>query len=378
MYALFRSTARTWGLAVIGISSSTLALYPRAEEAANVAPPHVSTILETAENQQSEAVSINSNSSPSPSTSEYSYPRRFAGAFLNAEGKTTLLNSFKPIHREVIQTPNLTVAYDPKGAALARLATQLGRPVDLKVSAIISDKHAHTAVVEVVKATDDDDGGIPFMLENTTPHVTISIAGNEHDGYGPFYSNHLLSRAKAAAGDLDHSWKGILPARDGYEETECEITIPEERTILTATLCVSDQWNAEASRCGEEKGCGFCRFMKLGPCGKEFAAWETCIDECKETEEDFVDKCAHQTMKLKSCVDVNPDYYYSVLDGDENNKSSVETEVENADNEPQSSKESSSSSTLGESNMGDTEGKSSAGDASSSTKFDEDNYMTKG
>jgi len=254
--------------------------------------------------------------------------KRFAAAFLDAEGKATLAGAVRVAHAEAVAAPHMTIAYSPKGANLARLATQLGRPVDLKVNAVVTDKHAQTAVVELVKATEDDDGGVPFMVENSVPHVTISIAAIGHDGYGPFYSNHLLSRAKAAAGALDKDWKGVLPARDGYEATECEITVPKERTVLTATLCVSDQWNGEANRCGEEKGCGFCRFMKLGPCGKQFAIWEACIDKCKETEEDFVDKCAQQTLTLKQCVDQNPEYYYSVLEEDENQEGEVsEAEV---------------------------------------------------
>lgn len=259
--------------------------------------------------------------------------KRDAAAFLNREGLETLHTAFKPAHQHVIEAPRLTVAYDPKGAKLANIATQLGRPVDLKVKAIVQDGHAQAVVVEVVKATEDDDGGVPTLVDNSVPHVTISVS-NAHDGYGPFYSNHMLSRALAVAGGFDKTWSGELPAKDGFEATKCMIVVPEERTILTATLCTTDQWKIDVGRCGEEKQCGFCRFMKMGPCGKEFAAWEECIDKCKETEDDFVDKCAHQTMTLKSCVDLHPEYYYSVIDekdSDDPDDISIEDETGSAE-----------------------------------------------
>ena len=28
----------------------------------------------------------------------------------------------------------------------------------------------------------------------------------------------------------------------------------------------------------EDETCGFCKFMKAGPCGELFAAWEKCVD----------------------------------------------------------------------------------------------------
>ena len=28
--------------------------------------------------------------------------------------------------------------------------------------------------------------------------------------------------------------------------------------------------------------CGFCLFMRAGPCGEEFKAWEKCLDNCKK------------------------------------------------------------------------------------------------
>ena len=45
--------------------------------------------------------------------------------------------------------------------------------------------------------------------------------------------------------------------------------------------------------------CGFCKFMKAGPCGDVFIAWEACVDAAKEAGHDFVDKCGKATLALK-------------------------------------------------------------------------------
>ena len=55
--------------------------------------------------------------------------------------------------------------------------------------------------------------------------------------------------------------------------------------------------------------CGFCRFMKDGPCGEEFIAWEACVDAAKESGADFVEACGKPTLALKACTDRHPEYY---------------------------------------------------------------------
>lgn len=63
--------------------------------------------------------------------------------------------------------------------------------------------------------------------------------------------------------------------------------------------------------------CGFCKFMKAGPCGKEFVAWEACIDAAKESGKDFVDLCGKPTLALKTCTDAHPEYYGELMGDDE-------------------------------------------------------------
>jgi len=64
---------------------------------------------------------------------------------------------------------------------------------------------------------------------------------------------------------------------------------------------------------GEEEECGFCLFMKAGPCGKRFAAWEACVDNADTVSSKIVEKCAQMTHFLKDCMVSNPEYYGPVL-----------------------------------------------------------------
>lgn len=64
---------------------------------------------------------------------------------------------------------------------------------------------------------------------------------------------------------------------------------------------------------GDEEECGFCLFMKAGPCGKRFAAWEACVDDAETAGTNIVEKCAQMTHYLKDCMEDNPEYYGPVL-----------------------------------------------------------------
>ena len=75
--------------------------------------------------------------------------------------------------------------------------------------------------------------------------------------------------------------------------------------------------SADASGAEEkEETCGFCRFMKAGPCGSVFSAWEACVDANREGGTDaFVESCMAQTRGLKECMEANPEYYGPMLEG---------------------------------------------------------------
>lgn len=75
----------------------------------------------------------------------------------------------------------------------------------------------------------------------------------------------------------------------------------------------SDDSNDGAADNAEEEECGFCLFMKAGPCGKKFSHWEDCVEKAETTGDNIVEKCWQMTRLLKQCMEVNPEYYGPVL-----------------------------------------------------------------
>ena len=287
------SFAAAAALATAVALSTTTTSPPQAEEAA---PPATTPTPEQQQQEQDHAA----NGTLSPDACEV----RYFAAFLHTDAREEFLACFPPTHANVV-ADHMTVAYNPKDERLAMAASNLGRPVDVMVLAIVKDDFCETALVRVDKLTKDDDGGLPFPPENEHPHVTLSLARLDDPEHQAVYSNELLRRV------MRETNGEVRDFADGKGTTMMVLAHPYR---LHTTACVSDLWRRGADRCGEPE-CGFCRFMKMGPCGKEFAAWEACLDACKEKDEDFVEKCAPQTLALKACVDVNPKYYYAVLDG---------------------------------------------------------------
>jgi len=107
------------------------------------------------------------------------------------------------------------------------------------------------------------------------------------------------------------------------EEPKPSFDDPEaiESFTSTKTLEETDQTNApmsenqkEEDEDEEEEGeCGFCLFMKGGGCKDAFIAWEDCIKQAEENNEDIVEKCFEVTSALKLCMEAHADYYEPIL-----------------------------------------------------------------
>jgi intermembrane space import and assembly protein 40 len=69
----------------------------------------------------------------------------------------------------------------------------------------------------------------------------------------------------------------------------------------------------------DEEECGFCKYMKGGSCKDAFVAWEACVDEAKEKEEDFVERCFETTSALRDCMLKDPEYYGPMVGENEGN-----------------------------------------------------------
>ena len=63
----------------------------------------------------------------------------------------------------------------------------------------------------------------------------------------------------------------------------------------------------------EEGECGFCVYMKGGGCKDAFIAWEDCVKEAEDSNEDIVEKCHEVTRSLTKCMEAHADYYEPIL-----------------------------------------------------------------
>ena len=108
----------------------------------------------------------------------------------------------------------------------------------------------------------------------------------------------------------------------GKVETDPEDTTAKARDGAKAAEA------ADGEKEEEEEECGFCKFMKGGSCKTAFVAWEDCVDEAKEADGDFVEKCAKQTEALRDCMLADPGYYGDMLpdEGEADDEKKKDTE----------------------------------------------------
>ena len=66
---------------------------------------------------------------------------------------------------------------------------------------------------------------------------------------------------------------------------------------------------AEAKQEDGEEDCGFCTYMRAGPCGEVFTAWEKCVEDHRSRDEDFAKGCVPATRALTECMSEHKDYY---------------------------------------------------------------------
>lgn len=145
------------------------------------------------------------------------------------------------------------------------------------------------------------------------PIETLNSPDLDIDGI----SSAILQKFKADDIRMIPSYNGDIITKEG-EEVKVEYkNLINETSRLSGNFCFDTSWDGEKGACTYERenNCSFCLFMKGGPCRKVFQEWEKCVDKAKEKEEDvdFVDECSKQTFALKDCVDMFPDYYYSLV-----------------------------------------------------------------
>ncbi|XP_050235493.1 uncharacterized protein LOC126685072 [Mercurialis annua] len=79
----------------------------------------------------------------------------------------------------------------------------------------------------------------------------------------------------------------------------------------------------------EEVGeCGFCLFMKGGGCKDTFVAWEDCVQESENKNEDIVEKCFEVTAALKKCMEAHADYYMPILQAEKSQEEEIRKQLD--------------------------------------------------
>ena len=59
----------------------------------------------------------------------------------------------------------------------------------------------------------------------------------------------------------------------------------------------------------EEEECGWCKWMKAGPCPEPFQVWLDCVDGLRAKGRDDVEVCANVMAPLFECMSAHKEYY---------------------------------------------------------------------
>ncbi|KAL3665214.1 hypothetical protein V7S43_009842 [Phytophthora oleae] len=267
----------------------------------------------------------------------------FVGVFVEKESAARLRQQFPAKFGGADEPLVVVLRFQPSEKEQEAFAPILGRLAKLHVKGIAEDDHAQTVLVSVTTETGES---LEYEGAAEPAHLTLSTSAG---GLSAGYSSVLLERLRASdklkylldEEETTPEWTGGLPAFESkhlplfspFPAVEAKISKVDgkksEELALQGTVCLSSRFDTATGECLAPKAeCGFCKFMKAGPCGKEFTAWEACLDRCKKSGDDFIEQCGSQTLALRDCVDANPEYYHVLNEGPEEEKKKEAEETE--------------------------------------------------
>ncbi|CAI5728057.1 unnamed protein product [Peronospora farinosa] len=257
----------------------------------------------------------------------------FIGVFVEKESAARLRQQYPSKFKGEDNEPLVVVLqFQPTFQEQEAFAPILGLSASLHVQGLAEDDHIQTVLVAVTTETGES---LEYEGAAEPAHLTLSTSAG---GLSTGYSSVLLERLRASDKlryllddeETTPQWTGELPAFDSkhlplfspFPAVKATVTKLESKQskelALQGTVCLSSRFDSATRECTAPKAeCGFCKFMKAGPCGKEFTAWEACLDHCKKSGEDFIEQCGPQTLRLRDCVDANPEYYHVLHDSPE-------------------------------------------------------------
>ena len=118
--------------------------------------------------------------------------------------------------------------------------------------------------------------------------------------------------------DIEHSF-ALMSSPVASERATAAPEAPDKTPAPEATAtsdaddaakaATSDAARSDAAEAKEEEDCGFCTYMRAGPCGEVFTAWEACVEDHRNRNEDFAKGCVPATRALTECMSEHKDYY---------------------------------------------------------------------
>ncbi|GLD98800.1 hypothetical protein PINS_up007518 [Pythium insidiosum] len=294
---------------------------------------------------------------PSSSESPVSPPGvEFVGVFLHKDSAARLRERFpsKLGGADSEQPLFVVLKYNPTAQEKDAFAPIQGHAAQLRVKAYVEDELTQAVLVDVTTESGEPiDYAAGVQKDVGAPHVTIASL-NGQQGLNGAYSSVLLERLRASGklqelldGAADAAeWTGelaefdstLLPLFNPFPAARATVRSEaaakdssDEQAPLVGTVCVSSAFDPTTGTCSgapEKPECGFCKFMKAGPCGSQFSAWEACLDRAKRSGLDFIDHCGKETLALRDCVDANPEYYHVLNDPPEDDESGASADAE--------------------------------------------------
>ncbi|KAJ0408696.1 hypothetical protein P43SY_001920 [Pythium insidiosum] len=274
----------------------------------------------------------------------------FVGVFLQKDSAERLRKLYPSKFGDASEDEPLFVVlkYNPTAQEKDAFAPIQGHTAQLRIKAYVEDDVTQAVIVDVTTEAGEPIDYTAVVQQNVdVPHITIASL-NGQQGLNGAYTSVLMERLRASGklqglleeeaaardqdADADAEWSGELTEFDSVlmplfnpfpvvratvrRESRAETKASDE-AALVGTVCTSSSFDPATGTCSDAPAkpeCGFCKFMKAGPCGSEFSAWEACLDRAKRSGLDFIEHCGKETLALRDCVDANPEYYHVLND----------------------------------------------------------------
>nr|CCA23646.1 conserved hypothetical protein [Albugo laibachii Nc14] len=278
----------------------------------------------------SEAAEEPSNKEENVSTSKQTNTE-FFGFFPARESVAALKKAFPRVNEKAEEEKLFSaVKLNPSVEEKEVFSPLFGEKAVAHVKAFVEDANAQAILVDL-----KTENGEPIPLNSVAPeslHVPLTSALGFHN-YNIGYTNVLMERLQAAGlieRLFDTNMNELSEKLEAYDSKKLSLFNPfpatdvhlyrqQDPLQVKGTFCMSSDYDAENETCTRQgkAECGFCKFMRAGPCGTEFTAWEKCLDECKMKGEDFIEKCGKETLDMRDCIERHPEYYRILDDSDE-------------------------------------------------------------